>query len=97
MKKPKFPKHLFWDVDYDKIDWVKYADWVIMRVFERGDVEDIRLCRKHYGDKIIKNALLNTKYFSQNRIHLASAIINEPLKNFQCYIHQQLNPTLFPF
>ncbi|MFN5629051.1 MAG: DUF6922 domain-containing protein [Bacteroidota bacterium] len=35
-------RKLFWDVDYDKLDWEKYASWVIVRVFERGDVDDIR-------------------------------------------------------
>ena len=35
-------RKLFWDVDYDKLDQEKYASWVIVRVFERGDVDDVR-------------------------------------------------------
>jgi NAD(P)-dependent dehydrogenase (short-subunit alcohol dehydrogenase family) len=50
---------LFWDVDYETLDWVKYAHWVIVRVFERGDVDDIRQVRRHYGDDLVKEALLN--------------------------------------
>lgn len=28
---------LFWEVDFDQLDWEKYAHFVIVRVFERGD------------------------------------------------------------
>lgn len=90
-------RKLFWDVDYDKLDWEKYAHWVIVRVFERGDVEDIRQVRRHYGDNCVKEALLNAKSLRLNRIYLAAAVIDEPLEKFQCYINQQLNPKLFRF
>ena len=41
--KPVFEKCIFWDVNIDKLDIDKKADFVIARVFERGDVEDIHL------------------------------------------------------
>jgi len=66
-------------------------------VFERGDVEDIRQVRRHYGDESAKEALLTTKSFSMDRLHLAVAIIDEPKEKFRCYINQQLNPALFRF
>ncbi|MBI2967888.1 MAG: hypothetical protein HYY40_08755 [Bacteroidetes bacterium] len=91
------PRHLFWDVDYDKLDWEKYASWVIVRVFERGDVDDIRQCRRHYGDEKIKKALLNAKDISGRGIYLAAAVIDEPIQNFRCYKFRQLNPGLFPY
>jgi hypothetical protein len=88
---------LFWDVDFDKLDWEKYAHWVIVRVFERGDVEDIRQVRRHYGDAEVKESLLNAKSIRLNRLHLAAAVIDEPVHKFKCYINQQLNPELFRF
>ncbi len=88
---------LFWDVNYDTIDWDKKFRFVIVRVFERGDIEDIRQCRRYYGDDKVKQALLETKYVAQNRIHLAAAIIDEPIQKFRCYILQQSNPLLYPY
>jgi hypothetical protein len=41
---------LFWDVDFDQLDWDKYAYWVIVRVFEQGDKGHKRQERRHYGD-----------------------------------------------
>jgi len=41
--KPIFERRIFWDVDFDKIDYDAKYRFVIERVFfERGDVEDIR-------------------------------------------------------
>jgi len=41
---PVFDKCIFWDVDLEKIDYQKTATFIIQRVFERGDVDDIRNC-----------------------------------------------------
>ncbi len=73
------------------------ANFVIERVFERGDVEDIRQCRRYFGDDKVTTALLNAKFLPEHRIHLASAVINKPLTDFRCYILRQLNPELFPY
>ncbi len=99
MKKsnPIFNKSIFWDVDFSTLDFVRYSNWVIVRVFERGDVEDIRQCRRYYGDEKVKEALLNAKYISGNRIHLASAVIDQPIQNFRCYIQKPLNPKHYPY
>lgn len=95
--KPVFEKRIFWDVNFELIDYDAKANFVIERVFERGDVEDIRQCRRYYGDEKVTAALLQTKFLPEHRIHLASAVIGKPLSDFRCYILRQLNPGLFPY
>jgi hypothetical protein len=41
-QKPIFNKRIFWDVVFESLDYDAKASFVIERVFERGDVEDIR-------------------------------------------------------
>jgi hypothetical protein len=96
-KKPMFNKRIFGDVNFENLDYDAKAHFVIVRVFERGDIEDIRQCGRYYGDKLVKKALLETKYIMANRLHLAAAVIDEPIQKFRCYILRQLNPTLFPY
>jgi hypothetical protein len=55
--KPIFNKRIFWDVMFENIDYDAKANFVIERVFEpayrtgrRGDVDDIRNCRRYYGN-----------------------------------------------
>ena len=95
--KPLIAKRIFWDVNFELIDYDAKANFVIERVFERGDVEDIRQCRRYYGDEKVTTALLNAKFLPEHRIHLASAVIDKPLNEFRCYILRQLNPGLFPY
>lgn len=96
-QKPVFDKRLFWDVVFENIDYDAKANFVIERVFERGDVQDIRNCRRYYGDEKVTAALLNAKFLPEITMYLASAVINRPLKDFRCYKLRQLNPTLFPY
>lgn len=95
--KPILAKRIFWDVNFEQIDYDAKANFVIERVFERGDVEDIRQCRRYYGDEKVTEALLKAKYLPEHRIHLASAVINKPLEEFRCYMLRRLNPELFPY
>ena len=83
---------IFWDVDFDQLDWKKYAHWVIVRVFERGDIEDIRQVRRHYGDAEVKQALTKNKWLPLNIIYLACAVLDNNLTDYRCYREAQSNP-----
>ncbi len=95
--KPIFNKRIFWDVVFENINYDTKANFVIERVFERGDVEDIRNCRRYYGDEKVTEALLNAKFLPEITMYLASAVINKPLKEFRCYRLRLANPGLFPY
>jgi len=95
--KPIFNKCIFWDVNFEQMDLDLRATFVIERVCERGDVDDIRQCRRYYGDEKVTKVLLNAKFLPEHRMHLASAVIDKPLTEFRCYILRQLNPELFPY
>jgi hypothetical protein len=95
--KPIFQKRIFWDVNFEEIDYDAKANFVIERVFERGDVEDIRQCRRYYGDEKVSQALLNAKFLPLHTLYFASAIIDKPIEAFRCFTLRQLNPGLFPY
>jgi hypothetical protein len=70
---------------------------VIERVFERGDIEDIRQCRRYYGDEKVRKALTQAKFIQEHIMHFAAAVVNEKIENFRCYTLRQLNPELYPY
>ena len=96
-KIPVFKGRIFWDVDFDKLDYVNEASFIITRVFDRGDVPDIRNCRRHYGDEKITEVILNNKFLREVRIYLASAVLERPLTDFRCYRLKKSNPGLLPY
>ncbi len=95
--KPVFEARIFWDVDFENLDYDKNFRYVIERVFERGDVQDIRNCRRYYGDDKVRDILLNAKFLPEVTMYLASAVIDKPVTEFRCYKLRQSNPTLFPY
>ena len=95
--KPVFERRIFWDVDYDKLDIDEKANFVIARVFERGDIEDIRHCRRYYGDELISESLLNARFLPEHTMYFAAAIIDKDITEFRCYKLRQLNPGLYPY
>lgn len=97
MNRPILNKRLFWDTDFSKIDYDKSYKSVIERVFERGDVEDIRQVRRYYGDEKVKAVLVGAKYLPDIKLYLASAIYDIPVKNFTCYTQQQSMRELWPY
>ena len=92
MDKPIFHRRIFWDVDFDKLDYDAKANFVIERVFERGDVPDIRNCRRYYGDEKVRDALTKAKWLPKESVYLASAIFDNELTDYRCYQTYLLNP-----
>ncbi|GHT54662.1 hypothetical protein FACS189446_4830 [Bacteroidia bacterium] len=91
-EKPHFQRCIFWDVDFDKLDYDGRANFIIERVFDRGDVEDIRQCRRYYGDEKISEALTNAKWLLNETVYFAMAILKNELTDYRCYRLAQLNP-----
>lgn len=93
--KPLFDKRIFWDVNFGTLDYDGKASFIIERVFERGDVEDIRQCRRYYGDDKIIKALLNAKYLSYRTLCFVSAIFDQPMESFRCFATVRVDETQF--
>ena len=94
---PVLARRIFWDVDFDKLDFDAKASFVIERVFERGDVEDIRNCRRYYGDETVVAALLQAKFLPLTTLHFVSAIFDKPLEAFRCFTLRQSNQAHLPY
>jgi addiction module HigA family antidote len=54
-------KVIFWDTDFEKIDWIAKKSAVIKRVFERGNEQEIYEILRYYGKEIVLQVLLNYK------------------------------------
>ncbi len=54
-------KSLFWDTDFDNIDWQKNKRAVIKRIFERGNEQEIKAILSFYTKKIVVEELKTIK------------------------------------
>ncbi len=85
MQKPILNKHIFWDTDFEKLDYDKSYRSIIERVFERGDVEDIRQVRRYYGDEVVKLSLSNAKWLRYDIFVFCKNLFNLNNEDFRCY------------
>ncbi|WP_312196253.1 DUF6922 domain-containing protein [Epilithonimonas vandammei] len=65
----KIPRFLFWDTNFDEIDWKNKYVAVIKRVFERGDEEAKIEIEKFYGKELIIS-VLNSKSTKPMHLHI---------------------------
>lgn len=91
MQKPPFSRAIFWETDYDTIDWENKAQYVIERVVMYGNMEDWRLLRTYYGIDKIKSAVLNARDLDPKTMSFMSLLFNVPLSEFRCYTYRQSN------
>lgn len=92
MEKPILNRRIFWDTDFDKLDYNKSWKSIIEQVFDRGDVDDIRQVRRFYGDEKVVEALTTAKYLFDTTLHFCSVIFDIPKEKFRCCTLKQLSP-----
>lgn len=79
----KYRKILFWDTIFERIDWQKNAHWIIQRVFEYGNENEIQETIKFYGKDLIIKELLSTKdtWNEKSRIYNLKKYLNYDIEN----------------
>ena len=86
-------RSIFWDVNYDTIDWEKHARFVMERVLMRGTLEDFKQLKAFYGLEKIKGEILESKYLDNVTLSFCSLLFSIPKEKFRCFIPKPLNPT----
>jgi antitoxin HigA-1 len=65
----KFSSALFWDTRIEKINWIRNKEWVVQRVFEYGNKQEIDEIIRFYGKETIKTILqgINSNWKRETR------------------------------
>ena len=50
----KFRKILFWDTNFDQIDWIKNKKFIIKRIYNRGNKKEIEELIRFYGKNVVE-------------------------------------------
>ena len=48
---------LFWDTRIETINWIKNKEWVIQRIFEYGNSQEIEEAIRFYGKDTLRTVL----------------------------------------
>lgn len=77
-------KALFWDVNFDNIDFIARKRFVIERVFERGNSQEINEIIRFYGIKECIRIIKSAKRLNQNAIINAEKYLNLDKNKVSC-------------
>lgn len=87
---PEIRPVVFWDIPFENINYDKSRDFIICRVFNYGNFQemaDIIFC---YSREYVKELLLSTRNLNGFGLEAASAFLGIPEKQFACYELKQL-------
>ncbi|MBU0488402.1 MAG: NYN domain-containing protein [Bacteroidetes bacterium] len=90
-------KALFWDTEYDKIDFEKNARSVIERVISRGTLDDWFAIKKYYGDERLKQEIIEIRYLDKITLNFCSKYFQLPKTSFRCFTINQSPRQLWNF
>jgi hypothetical protein len=89
---PKLSKTLFWDVDFEQIDYDRRARYVIERVVMYGNWDEWQEIKRYYGLEKIKVETMQVRYLDGKTLSFLSQYFQVQKKEFRCYTWQQSNP-----
>jgi hypothetical protein len=87
--KPHLSKFAFWDIDLEKMDLDRFADFAITRVFERGTEQDIWEIIRYFGEPRITDSLTHASTLQPRAIAVAQKLFGLSPSQFACSIPQQ--------
>ncbi len=96
-EQPNLRQSLFWDIDYEGIQWVKNYRFVIERVLERGTFDEWQEIKRYYGLEKIKEAALQARWLDNTTLSFYSNYFHIPKDQFRCYALKSLNPAPWVF
>jgi hypothetical protein len=91
---PSLDKKIFWDTDFSQLDFSKHANAIIVRVLERGSMNDWSEIKRYYGHEKIKEAAMQARSLSKTTLSFVSNLYDVPINQFRCYTWRQSNPVL---
>jgi len=84
-KTPRFSHQCFWDMDCDKLDFNKGKNYIIGRVIQNGNYEDVEALFAYYGSNTIKEEVIKIRYLDDKTLNMMSLLFNIKKSKFRCF------------
>src|SRR3989304_951747 len=77
-------KRLFWDVDKDAVDLKLHRSYVIRRIMDYGDIEDVKWMKFTYSPQEIIEVVKKSRGLSRKSAYFWSAYFSIPKEEIEC-------------
>jgi hypothetical protein len=83
--KPILSKRVFWDVDFEKLDYEKDRQFIIDKVMNYGLWEDFTALMRFYGKDTVKKEVIKVPFFKKDVLNFLCFYLKLKPKDFECY------------
>lgn len=83
-KLPNAFKKYFWDVDFDKLDKVQSAGYIVHRILDKGNDRAIKWMYKNYDKDFIKEIIVKRRGFSPKTANFWADLLNIDKRKVVC-------------
>lgn len=90
MKPPALRKELFWDINFDQIDFNENRLLIIERVLNFGNIEEFKAIVAYYGRDTIKEAVRKAGYLDPKTLEFVVSYFNLKREEIRCFSKKQL-------
>lgn len=99
MKLPNFLEKYFWEIDFDKLDFKKRPEYVILRLLEYGDTKALRWLFKNISKKKIKEVIKKRRSLSTRSLYFWSSLFNISKEKILCLkkSYQKMQKSHWPY
>lgn len=95
--KPLFSKRVFWDVDFDSLDYEKDRFFIIDKIMNYGLWEDFVALMRYYGKEIVKKEIVKSPYLKKEVLNFLCFYFRLKPSDFKCYTQRQLQEPHWSF
>jgi len=88
---------MFWDIQFNKLDFQKNRNLIIQRVIDFGTWEEFLKMLHKYGVETVIRESLKSRELSDQGAYFVSHYFNKNIEDFTCYKKRQLSPLPFHF
>jgi len=82
----------FWDVHFEKLEPDKHKNFIIIKVFDYGNWNDVLSVLGYYGKDRVRKCLINADSLQEHTIDLVRWLLEIKPSDLKCFTKKQLHP-----
>jgi len=88
--KPSISKRVFWDVEFESLDYEKDRFFIIDKVMNYGLWADFVATVRYYGKEVISKEIVKSPYLKKDVFNFLCFHLDLQPSDFECYTRRQL-------
>ncbi len=84
-----FSSHLFWDVDVAKLQMDKNKQFLVERVIQRGNRDDLDKLLSYYGKMEVAEIIKQLPWMNEKDMAFVHVFFDIPFNELKCYTNRQ--------